>query len=175
MAASCSAASALHWTGLSGPAQLLCRQRPTRPLLVKAFAILVVSRFACPATPAMCRATVVTPYFEQAVFACVAECCEAALREAGVSWTGIAGIGFGCPGAVDGGVIKAASNFPTWKDVKVAEIMRRISGGVRIVVGNDANAAMLAELWVGAGKARSHPPAGLFAVTTTLAAARRRS
>jgi hypothetical protein len=39
----------------------------------------------------------------------------------------------------------------------VEAIMGQISGGVRIVVGNDANAAMLAEMWVGSGRARPRP------------------
>lgn len=63
------------------------------------------------------------------------------------------GVGIGVPGFVDieSGVILAATNLPGFSDFPVREeIQDRL--GTHIVLENDANAAALGEMWMGAGR-----------------------
>lgn len=56
-------------------------------------------------------------------------------------------VGVGCPGFIRDGVVVASPNFPSWRDVSLAE---RLSAAlsVRVVVENDANAAALGAWWL---------------------------
>lgn len=83
-------------------------------------------------------------------------------------------MGVGCPGKLlEGGVVQGAANFPSWKNVplqqlfserlnrKVHSLLSCCNGlcgftllplGSQVVLCNDADAAILAERWVGTAK-----------------------
>jgi glucokinase len=69
----------------------------------------------------------------------------------------VAGFGIGAPGLLNttNGIIKAIANFD-WKNAHITEEVAQQLGvdPKKIYLENDANAALLAELWVGAGKGR---------------------
>ncbi|KAI9906519.1 hypothetical protein PsorP6_004112 [Peronosclerospora sorghi] len=68
----------------------------------------------------------------------------------GLNLENLDGIGIGCPGVVkDGGIIHAAANFPSWADVPLQQLLADTLGHP-VTVCNDADAAILAEQWVGA-------------------------
>jgi glucokinase len=63
------------------------------------------------------------------------------------------GVGIGVPGFIDMdlGVIVGSANLPGFQGLPVRdEIQRRL--GIPILLENDANAAALGEMWIGAGK-----------------------
>ncbi|CAI5712095.1 unnamed protein product [Hyaloperonospora brassicae] len=61
-------------------------------------------------------------------------------------------VGVGCPGVLRAeGVIRAAANFPSWSDVPLQQLFTETLG-TPVTVCNDADAAILAEQWVGAAK-----------------------
>ncbi|POM61448.1 Glucokinase, partial [Phytophthora palmivora] len=61
-------------------------------------------------------------------------------------------VGVGCPGVLEaGGVIRAAANFPSWMDVPLQQLFTDTLGRP-VTVCNDADAAILAEQWVGTAK-----------------------
>ncbi|ETK77877.1 hypothetical protein F441_16213 [Phytophthora nicotianae CJ01A1] len=61
-------------------------------------------------------------------------------------------VGVGCPGVLEaGGVIRAAANFPSWLDVPLQQVFTNTLGRP-VTVCNDADAAILAEQWVGTAK-----------------------
>jgi glucokinase len=65
----------------------------------------------------------------------------------------LSGVGIGVPGIIDmaTGMLRKSPNLPGWEDYPVREeIERRL--GSRVILENDANAAALGELWMGAGK-----------------------
>jgi glucokinase len=65
----------------------------------------------------------------------------------------LTGVGIGVPGIIDmtTGMLRKSPNLPGWEDYPVREeIERRL--GSRVILENDANAAALGELWMGAGK-----------------------
>ena len=64
----------------------------------------------------------------------------------------IEGIGMGIPGVIDSkkGVVCASANLPLWTDLKVKEIIEKLTG-LPVKVSNDANAAALGEVRCGAG------------------------
>lgn len=78
---------------------------------------------------------------------------EEALREAGVAWSGITGIGVAAPGPLNNrtGVIYSPPNLPTWDAVPLREILNQYTG-CPVYVENDANAAALGEYLFGAGQ-----------------------
>ncbi|KAG7394981.1 hypothetical protein PHYBOEH_004422 [Phytophthora boehmeriae] len=62
----------------------------------------------------------------------------------------LAGVGVGCPGVVlPGGVLHAAANFPSWSGVPLQRLLSDLIG-IPVKVCNDADAAIMAEQWVGA-------------------------
>lgn len=69
----------------------------------------------------------------------------------------IGGVGVGLPGIVDrdGSRVRVAPNLPVLDDVSVAELLCARTGSPT-VLENDANAAALAESWLGAGRDASH-------------------
>ena len=64
----------------------------------------------------------------------------------------IEGIGMGIPGVIDSkkGIVCYSANLPLWADLKVKEIMEKLTG-LPVKVSNDANAAALGEVRFGAG------------------------
>jgi predicted NBD/HSP70 family sugar kinase len=68
----------------------------------------------------------------------------------------IAGVGVGFPGQVKGGVAVGAANLsPVWREVPLAEeLSARLEGSPPVVLMNDADAALLAEVSAGAARGR---------------------
>ena len=64
----------------------------------------------------------------------------------------IEGIGMGIPGVIDSkkGIVCASANLPLWTDLKVKEIIEKLTG-LPVRISNDANAAALGEVRFGAG------------------------
>lgn len=79
------------------------------------------------------------------------------LDESDIAKDQITGIGIGAPGPLDArrGRITCPPNMPNWLDVPiVAELSKAFS--YPILLDNDANAATLAEKWIGAAKDSEH-------------------
>eukprot|EP00944_MAST-04C_sp_MAST-4C-sp1_P013722 g13722.t1 len=74
--------------------------------------------------------------------------------EPSVSLSDVAAIGVGSPGVNDlpNGIIRKASNFPDWNDFVITSALSKELDNVPVYLENDANAALLAEVWIGAGK-----------------------
>ncbi len=70
-----------------------------------------------------------------------------------VSRDDIVGLGIGAPGPLShrDGIIFRAGNLPGWENVRLRRALLERTG-LPTVLDNDANAAALAEYWVGAGK-----------------------
>jgi glucokinase len=98
-----------------------------------------------------------TPTHADGGFSAVAvRMCDAVrecVRRAGERLESVAGVGVGSPGTIDheAGVVCFSPNLPGWRDVPLRETLAE-ELGVRCVIENDANAAALAEQWLGAGK-----------------------
>lgn len=75
------------------------------------------------------------------------------IKESAVAEADILGIGIGAPGPLDShaGVITCPPNLPEWRDLPLKDIMAE-SFSFPIKVENDANAAALAEGWIGEGQ-----------------------
>jgi len=89
-----------------------------------------------------------------AVCVAIVDLCCSILREQGTNWDQVSGIGVVMPGMVDTktGVTVVVANFPSWpKNAPFATTLRDLCG-VLPVVDNDANVALLAEVWQGAAK-----------------------
>lgn len=56
-------------------------------------------------------------------------------------------IGIGCPGQTKNGYLVAASNFPGWNMVPLADLVSEKFSLVHVVLLNDADAALAAEIW----------------------------
>lgn len=78
------------------------------------------------------------------------------LQENGLEWKGIAGIGVGAPAFFDlnKGVVVEAVNLG-WHNVPLMQALKE-RWKIPVYVDNDANAAALGEMWVGAGEGASH-------------------
>lgn len=70
-----------------------------------------------------------------------------------VSGSTLRGVGIGVPGFIDieTGVVVGAANLPGFQGFPVRDEIQRILG-TQIILENDANAAALGEMWMGAGK-----------------------
>ena len=62
----------------------------------------------------------------------------------------IAGIGVGCPGTVDGGIVRYSNNLD-WHDFAMGDYLRARTG-LPVALANDANAAALGEALAGCAK-----------------------
>ena len=62
----------------------------------------------------------------------------------------VAGIGVGCPGTVDGGLVRYSNNLG-WHDFAMGDYLRAKTG-LPVALANDANAAALGEHWRAAPK-----------------------
>ena len=68
-----------------------------------------------------------------------------------IKWRGPVGVGF--PGLIKHGIVRRAPNLdPSWMRHEIVDYMRRVLGVSFVAVGNDADAAGLAEARFGAGK-----------------------
>jgi glucokinase len=66
---------------------------------------------------------------------------------------GLRGVGIGCPGFIDidKGFIIGSANLPGFESLPVRDKIQDLLG-TPIILENDANAAALGEMWIGAGK-----------------------
>jgi glucokinase len=66
-------------------------------------------------------------------------------------------IGLGVPGIVDlpAGIVRRSPNLPGWKDFDLRVAVRQHLE-VPVAIENDANAAVLGEMWLGAGRGTQH-------------------
>lgn len=62
----------------------------------------------------------------------------------------VAGIGVGCPGTVDGGLVRYSNNLG-WHDFAMGDYLRAKTG-LPVALANDANAAALGEALAGCAK-----------------------
>eukprot|EP00123_Amoebidium_parasiticum_P019398 comp25017_c0_seq1/m.46935 comp25017_c0_seq1/g.46935 ORF comp25017_c0_seq1/g.46935 comp25017_c0_seq1/m.46935 type:complete len:321 (-) comp25017_c0_seq1:532-1494(-) len=88
------------------------------------------------------------------VVADLVECASEALKETNHTWKDVVCIGIGSPGGIQDGCVTAAANFPTWKMVPLADMISKAANGTRAILVNDADAAVAAEVWVGAARKR---------------------
>ncbi|MGV3488822.1 MAG: ROK family protein [Tuberibacillus sp.] len=79
------------------------------------------------------------------------------LTEAGVAGDELSGIGIGAPGTIDiiKGEVLFAPNLPKWQNAPVVPLFKE-KFHTKVILGNDANAAALAEKWIGAAKTSEH-------------------
>ena len=90
------------------------------------------------------------------VVALLAECSHRVVAMANLTMADISSIGIGSPGILDtkNGIVIAAANFTDWKNVEITKLLsKKLSKPVKLE--NDANAALLAETWVGAAKGKT--------------------
>ena len=92
-----------------------------------------------------------------AVLARIGESLDAAVADAAVERSRLAGLGVASPGAVDveRGVVPAAPQLPGWREVPLARLLRERTG-LPTRVENDASAAALGEHRFGAGRGTRH-------------------
>lgn len=66
----------------------------------------------------------------------------------------VIGIGIGAPGPLDShnGMITCPPNLKTWVDIPIRKLVEQSFPGMPVILENDANAAALAEKWIGAAK-----------------------
>lgn len=85
------------------------------------------------------------------------QCADHALRTSGARWESVKGVGVGTPGAIEDGVVLGAANLfegccPVPLRQLVADCVAARGGDTRVVLVNDADAALLAEMWTGSAK-----------------------
>ena len=76
------------------------------------------------------------------------------MQEKGLTADQVEGVGIGVPGPVLNSRIVPiiCANLGGWGNRNVAEELSALLGGIKVLVGNDANVAALGEIWVGAAK-----------------------
>lgn len=76
------------------------------------------------------------------------------MEEAAISPTQVAGIGIGVPGTVqDASIVPiVCDNLGGWGQLDVATQLSALLDGLKVLVDNDANVAVLGESWLGAAK-----------------------
>jgi len=88
----------------------------------------------------------------------IARMVQKVLASQSVSLGAVAGVGVCSPGLLDfdKGLVKAAANLRGWRDVPLTQLMADQLGidRSRVVLENDGNTALLAELWIGAAKGK---------------------
>ncbi|KNC87249.1 hypothetical protein SARC_00635 [Sphaeroforma arctica JP610] len=94
----------------------------------------------------------ITDLEENAVAERLVECIREALKSCNHTLSEVACIGVGSPGGIRDGLVTSAANFPLWKDVPLAQMIKDRCEGVTTILANDADAAIAAEVWVGAVK-----------------------
>lgn len=90
----------------------------------------------------------------KAVIENMAKASEQCVAKAGFSMDDVPAVGLGCPGPAKyrEGIIEAATNFPTFRNIPVRQMLSDRLGGKTIVFENDANVACFGEFTAGAGK-----------------------
>jgi glucokinase len=70
-----------------------------------------------------------------------------------IGGSGLRGVGIGVPGFIDieKGLVVGSANLPGFQGFPVRDAIQDVLG-TRIVLENDANAAALGEMWIGAGR-----------------------
>ena len=81
--------------------------------------------------------------------------CNAHDDQVKLSLNDIEGVAVGCPGHIENGIVRAASNFPTWKDVNFAELLEK-KFSKPVALNNDADSAIAGEVWAGSAKGRKN-------------------
>ena len=76
------------------------------------------------------------------------------MQEKGLAAEQVEGVGVGVPGPVlDSRIVPIiCANLGGWGKHNVAEELGDMLGGIKVLVGNDANVAALGEIWMGAAK-----------------------
>lgn len=84
----------------------------------------------------------------------MARAAEQCVAEAGFAMSDVPAVGLGCPGPArySEGIIEAATNFPTLRNIPIRKMLGDRLGGKTIVFENDANVACFGEFAAGAGK-----------------------
>ncbi len=84
----------------------------------------------------------------------MAKASEQCVAKAGFSMDDVPAVGLGSPGPAKyrEGIIEAATNFPTFRNIPVRQMLSDRLGGKTIVFENDANVACFGEFVAGAGK-----------------------
>jgi glucokinase len=84
----------------------------------------------------------------------IAKAAEQCAAKAGASMNDVTAVGLGCPGPAryKEGIIEAATNFPTFRNVPIRKMLSDKLGAKTIVFDNDANVACFGEFTAGAGK-----------------------
>jgi len=83
----------------------------------------------------------------------LAEAGRLAVKQSGLSWDQIAGVGLGSPGTMDlsRGMLLEPPNLPGWNQLPIRDLLAAKLKKPTILQ-NDANAAALGEFWAGAGR-----------------------
>ena len=73
------------------------------------------------------------------------------MQEKGLSADEVEGVGLGVPGPVlDSSIVPiVCANLGGWGNRNVSIELSELLGGIRVLVGNDANVAALGEIWMG--------------------------
>ncbi len=76
------------------------------------------------------------------------------MQEKGLSAAQVEGVGVGVPGPVlDSSIVPiVCANLGGWGNRNVSIELSELLGGIRVLVGNDANVAALGEIWMGIAK-----------------------
>ncbi len=76
------------------------------------------------------------------------------MAEKGIPAIEVEGVGIGIPGpVVDSSIVPiVCANLGGWGERNVAQEFSAMLGGLKVLVGNDANVAALGEIWVGSAK-----------------------
>ena len=75
------------------------------------------------------------------------------VKNSTISIDDIIGVGIGAPGPLDSknGMITCPPNLPTWTDIPIRKLIEEHLS-IPVILENDANAAALAEKWIGAAQ-----------------------
>ncbi len=84
----------------------------------------------------------------------IAGAAESCVAKAGFTMADVPAVGLGCPGPArySEGIIEAATNLPTFRNIPVRQMLSDRLCGKTIVLENDANVACFGEFAAGAGK-----------------------
>jgi glucokinase len=90
---------------------------------------------------------------QQAVVRSILESASRALDQAQIAASDLTAIGIGAPGLsnLETGILFTSPNLPGWKDVPLRDIIENELGSKAFLI-NDANAAAVGELYLGAGR-----------------------
>lgn len=82
----------------------------------------------------------------------IVKLCGTILKQAGMTWEDIQGIGVGCPGIInpETGMVEYSNNLG-WRNFSMREYLQKQTGK-SVQMGNDANVAALGEVYAGSAK-----------------------